>query len=127
MNNENILKTITLSIIYYYSLIKRFSVTEGLINFIYDSITKMWNEYTSDINEDSIDMLCILDDMECDILNVNNSNLYDDITHVIISYFDRGNEINPNMNIIGLYNNYLPGMDITHNQISKIMEFYLCN
>ncbi|MBR5296300.1 MAG: hypothetical protein IKU29_00315 [Parabacteroides sp.] len=87
----------------------------------------MWNEYTSDINEDSIDMLCVLDDMECDILNVNNSNLYEDITHVIISYFDKGNEINPNMNIIGLYNNYLPGMDITHNQISKIIEFYLCN
>jgi hypothetical protein len=60
-----------------------------------------------------------------DVVRTNDSNLFGNITHVIISYLDK-NEPNPNTEVLEIFNhNYLPGLRITHVQISKIIGFYL--
>ena len=120
---ENIIDTLTKSIIYYYSLFKRFDVTDNLISGINYSISQMWSEYMSDIDKDEmIDILCVFMDM----IHVDENNLYENITQAIISYFKNGNMVEGNTEIfeINTYN-YIPGMSITHAQISKIIEFYL--
>ena len=58
MKIENVLDIITHSILYYYSLIKRFEVTDILISGIKYTILQMWNEYMSDIEcEENIDLI----------------------------------------------------------------------
>ncbi len=127
MKIENIIDVITYSVLYYYSLIKRFDITDTLISGVRTSILRMWNEYMSDIeDEEYIDLIGVMYGEHAKILNTNNSNLYKNITHVIISYFDKADVINTEMEVLEIYTyNYLPGMVLTHAQISKIIEFYL--
>ena len=51
MKIENIIDVITYSVLYYYSLIKRFDITDTLISGVKTSILRMWNEYMSDIED----------------------------------------------------------------------------
>lgn len=127
MKIENVINVITYAILYYYSLIKNFDITDNLINGIKKAILQMWEEYMSDIeSEENVDLIGVLSGEHCEILHTNDSNLYENITHVIISYFDKGGEINTEMHILEIFQyNYLPGMVLTHAQISKIIEFYL--
>jgi hypothetical protein len=87
----------------------------------------MWNEYMSDIeDEEYIDLIGVMYGEHAKILNTNDSNLYKNITHVIISYFDKVDVIDTEMEVLEIFTyNYLPGMVLTHAQISKIIEFYL--
>lgn len=122
MKDENIIDILTKSIIYYYSLFKRFDVTDNLICGINDSISKMWIDYTSDIDDKDISIIFTFDEL----MHVNDNNLYGNITQEIISYFTKGNMVESNNEIFTLFTyKYLPGMSITHAQISKIIEFYL--
>ena len=127
MKIENIIDVITYSVLYYYSLIKRFDITDTLISGVKTSILQMWNEYMSDIeDEEYIDLIGVMHGEHAKILNTNDSNLYKNITHVIISYFDKADVIDTEMEVLEIYTyNYLPGMVLTHAQISKIIEFYL--
>lgn len=127
MKIENIIDVITYSVLYYYSLIKRFDITDTLISGVKTSILRMWNEYMSDIeDEEYIDLIGVMYGEHAKILNTNDSNLYKNITHVIISYFDKADVIDTEMEVLEIYTyNYLPGMVLTHAQISKIIEFYL--
>lgn len=127
MKIENIIDVITYSVLYYYSLIKRFDITDTLISGVKTSILRMWNEYMSDIeDEEYIDLIGVMYGEHTKILNTNDSNLYKNITHVIISYFDKADVIDTEMEVLEIFTyNYLPGMVLTHAQISKIIEFYL--
>ena len=127
MKIENLIDIVTHSVLYYYSLIKRFDITDNLISNVRTTILQMWNEYMSDIeDEENIDLIGIMNSSYFELLHTNDSNLYKKITHVIISYFDKGNVINAEMEVFELSTyNYLPGMVLTHAQISKIIEFYL--
>jgi hypothetical protein len=127
MKIENVLDIITHSILYYYSLIKRFEVTDILISGIKYTILQMWNEYMSDIEcEENIDLIGVLSGEDSKILYTNDSNLYKNITDVIISHFDKVDEIDTEMEVLEIFQyNYLPGMALTHAQISNIIEFYL--
>lgn len=127
MKIENIIDVITYSVLYYYSLIKRFDITDTLISGVKTSILRMWNEYMSDIeDEEYIDLIGVMYGEHAKILNTNDSNLYKNITHVIISYFDKADVIDTEMEVLEIFTyNYLPGMVLTHAQISKIIEFYL--
>lgn len=127
MKIENVLDVIVYSILYYYSLIKRFNITDNLISGLRYSITQMWNKYMSDIEtEECIDLIGVMNGDKAEVLKVTDANLFKHITQVIISYFDKSGEFNPEMEILEIFNyNYLPGMGITHAQISKIIEFYL--
>ena len=127
MKIENLIDIVTHSVLYYYSLIKRFDITDNLISNVRTTILQMWNEYMSDIeDEENIDLIGIMNSSYFELLHTNDSNLYKKITHVIISYFDKGNVINAEMEVFELYTyNYLPGIVLTHAQISKIIEFYL--
>ena len=69
MKIENVLDIITHSILYYYSLIKRFEVTDILISGIKYTILQMWNEYMSDIEcEENIDLIGVLPGEDSKIL-----------------------------------------------------------
>ena len=127
MKIENVLDIITHSILYYYSLIKRFEVTDILISGMKYAILQMWNEYMSDIEcEENIDLIGVLSGEDSKILYTNDSNLYKNITDVIISHFDKVDEIDTGMEVLEIFQyNYLPGMVLTHAQISNIIEFYL--
>ena len=127
MKIENIIDVITYSVLYYYSLIKRFDITDTLISGVKTSILRMWNEYMSDIeDEEYIDLIGVMYGEHTEILNTNDSNLYKNITHVIISYFEKSDVLDTEMEVLEIYTyNYLPGMVLTHAQISKIIEFYL--
>ena len=127
MKITNIIDVITHSVLYYYSLIKRFEITDILISGVKECILQMWNEYISDIeDEENIDLIAVLSGEHSEILYTNDANLYKRITHVIISYFEKGNEIGAEMEVLELFQyNYLPGMVLTHAQISRIIEFYL--
>ena len=127
MKIENVLDIITHSILYYYSLIKRFEVTDILISGVKYAILQMWNEYMSDIEcEENIDLIGVLSGEDSRILYTNDSNLYKNITDVIISHFDKVDEIDTEMEVLEIFQyNYLPGMVLTHAQISNIIEFYL--
>lgn len=127
MKIENVIDVITYSVLYYYSLIKRFDITDNLISGVKTSILQMWNEYMSDIeDEECIDLICVMNAENSKLLHTNDSNLYKNITHVIISYFDKGGMLDTEMEVLEIYTyNYLPGMVLTHTQISKIIEFYL--
>ena len=127
MKIENVLDIITHSILYYYSLIKRFEVTDILISGVKYAILQMWNEYMSDIEcEENIDLIGVLPGEDSKILYTNDSNLYKNITDVITSHFDKVYEIDTKMEVLEIFQyNYLPGMALTHAQISNIIEFYL--
>lgn len=127
MKIENVLDIITHSILYYYSLIKRFEVTDILISGVKYAILQMWNEYMSDIEcEENIDLIGVLPGEDSKILYTNDSNLYKNITDVITSHFDKVHEIDTKMEVLEIFQyNYLPGMALTHAQISNIIEFYL--
>lgn len=127
MKIENVLDIITHSILYYYSLIKRFEITDILISGVKYAILQMWNEYMSDIEcEENIDLIGVLSGEDSKILYTNDSNLYKNITDVIISHFDKVHEIDTKMEVLEIFQyNYLPGMALTHAQISNIIEFYL--
>ena len=127
MKIENVLDIITHSILYYYSLIKRFEVTDILISGVKYAILQMWNEYMSDIEcEENIDLIGVLSGEDSKILYTNDSNLYKNITDVITSHFDKVHEIDTKMEVLEIFQyNYLPGMALTHAQISNIIEFYL--
>lgn len=114
------------SILYYYSLIRRFDITDTLIAGIRFAVTQLWNQYMSDIEtEESIDLIGVMSGTESDVFRTTDSNLFRNITHVIISYLDK-NDLDPSMDVLEIFNyNYLPGMRITHAQISRIIEFYL--
>ena len=124
---ENVLDVITYSVLYYYSLIRKFEVTDILISGIKYTILQMWNEYMSDIEcEENIDLIGVMSGEDSKIFYTTDSNLYNNITHVIISYFDKSHEFDATMDVLEIYQyNYLPGMVLTHEQISKIVEFYL--
>ena len=127
MKIENLIDIVTYSVLYYYSLINEFNITDNLISGLKTSILQLWNEYMSDIeDEESIDLIGVLYDEHTTILYTNDSNLFGNITHVITSYFDNGGTVDTKMEVLELYtHNYLPGMVLTHAQISKIIEFYL--
>lgn len=127
MKIENIIDVITYSVLYYYSLIKRFNITDTLISGVKNSILLMWEEYMSDVeDEENIDLIGVMFNEHSEILYAKDTNLFEKITHVIISYFDKGNDIDTNMDILEIYQYpYLPGMVLNHAQISKIVEFYL--
>lgn len=114
------------SILYYYSLIRRFDITDTLIAGIRFAVTQLWKQYMSDIEtEESIDLIGVMSGTESDVFRTTDSNLFRNITHVIISYLDK-NDLDPSMDVLEIFNyNYLPGMRITHAQISRIIEFYL--
>lgn len=127
MKIENIINTITYSVLYYYSLIKKINITDNLINGVGNVILQMWREYMSDIySEEDIDLIGVFSGEHSVLLHTNDSNLYGNITDVIISYFERCDEIKTEMIVFEIFQyNYLPGMILTHAQISKIIEFYL--
>lgn len=127
MKIDNLLDVITYSIISYYSLIRKFETTSILISGIRYCIRQMWNKYMSDIEaEEDIDFIGVLSGTDSVLLSTNDPNLYKNITYVIISYFDRNGLINNGYGILEIFqSNYLPGMIITHSQISNMMEFYL--
>jgi hypothetical protein len=81
----------------------------------------------SDIEcEENIDLIGVLSGEDSKILYTNDSNLYKNITDVIISHFDKVDEIDTEMEVLEIFQyNYLPGMVLTHAQISNIIEFYL--
>lgn len=114
------------SILYYYSLIRRFDITDTLIAGIRFAVTQLWKQYMSDIEtEESIDLIGVMSGTGSDVFRTTDSNLFRNITHVIISYLDK-NDLDPSMDVLEIFNyNYLPGMRITHAQISRIIEFYL--
>ena len=127
MKMTDIIDIITYSVIYYYSLIKKFDITDNLISGVKVAILQMWNEYMSDIeDEENIDLIGLFSGKYSVVLKTNDANLYKYITHVIISYFDKADVIDTEMEVLEIYTyNYLPGMVLTHAQISKIIEFYL--
>ena len=127
MKIDNLLDVITYSIISYYSLIRKFETTNILISGIRYCIRQMWNKYMSDIEaEEDIDFIGVLSGTDSVLLSANDPNLYKNITYVIISYFDRNGLINNGYGILEIFqSDYLPGMIITHSQISNMMEFYL--
>lgn len=127
MKMTDVIDAITYSIIYYYSLIHKFKITDILISGVRKSILQMWNEYMSDIeDEENIDLIGVLCGEHSEIIHANDDNLYKHITDVIISYFDKGNDFYYEMEVLTIFHyNYLPGMTLTHAQISRIIEFYL--
>jgi hypothetical protein len=123
---DDAMDIIVSSILYYYSLIRRFDITDTLIAGIRFAVTQLWKQYMSDIEtEENIDLIGVMSGTESDVFKINDSNLFRNITHVIISYLDK-NDLDPSMDVLEIFNyNYLPGMRITHAQISRIIEFYL--
>ena len=127
MKITSIIDVITYSVLYYYSLIKRFDITDNLISGVRIAILQMWEEYMSDIeDEENIDLIGVFSGKHAAVLKTNDANLYKNITHVIISYFENNKTLDTEMEVFELFqNNYLPGMVLTHAQISRIIEFYL--
>lgn len=126
MKLDDVMDVIVSSILYYYSLIRRFNITDTLIDGIRYGVTQLWKQYMSDIEtEENIDLIGVMCGPESDVFKINDSNLFRNITHVIISYLDK-NDLTQGTEVLEIFNyNYLPGMRITHAQISKIMDFYL--
>lgn len=126
MKLDDVMDVIVGSILYYYSLIRRFDITDTLIDGIRYGVTQLWKQYMSDIEtEEYIDLIGVMSGPESDVFKINDSNLFGNITHVIISYLDK-NDLTQGTEVLEIFNyNYLPGMRITHAQISKIMDFYL--
>lgn len=126
MKLDDVMDVIVGSILYYYSLIRRFDITDTLIDGIRYGVTQLWKQYMSDIEtEEYIDLIGVMSGPESDVFKINDSNLFRNITHVIISYLDK-NDLTQGTEVLEIFNyNYLPGMRITHAQISKIMDFYL--
>lgn len=128
MKFENLINVITYSILYYYSLIRKYDITDGLISDVKSTLRRMWNEYMSDIyDEENIDLIGVMRGEYSAVISVNkSSNLFRDITYVITSYFDRVDFVDTEMEVIEVFTyNHIPGMVLTHSQISKIIEFYL--
>jgi hypothetical protein len=127
MKIEDIINVITHSVLYYCSLIRKFDITDKLISGVEDAICRMWYEFMSDVDtEENIDLIGVMDGDYSDVFKTNDSNLYGNITHVITSYFDKVKKQDPSIVVIEIYNfNYLPGLKITHSQISSIVGFYL--
>lgn len=124
---ENAVDVITYSVIYYYSLIKRFEVTDILISGVRHVILQMWDEWMSDVEcEENVDLIGVLCGEYARVFSMNDSNLYRNITDVLISYIDIVDHVDPSEEIFEIFQyNYLPGMVLTHAQISNIVEFYL--
>ena len=81
----------------------------------------------SDIeDEENIDLIGLFSGKYSAVLKTNDANLYKYITHVIISYFKNNKTIDTSMEVFEIFQyDYLPGMVLTHAQISRIIEFYL--
>ena len=127
MKIENIIDLIVETVLFYYSLIKPLVITEKLKNDVKSTILQMWAEYVGeDIIEEDIDIIGIMEGEYAKTFSIYESNLYLRITHVIISYFDKENTIDPNAEIIEIFcKPYIPGMVITHTQIINTVDFYL--
>lgn len=127
MKIENIIDLIVETVLFYYSLIKPLKVTNRLRDGVKSTILQMWADYVGeDIIEEDIDIIGIMEGEYAKTFSIYESNLYLRITHVIISYFDKENAVDPNMEIIEIFcKPYIPGMTITHTQIINIIGFYL--
>lgn len=125
MKIRDIIFHVTDIILCYYSLIRRFTITENLRLNVSRTIIDMWENYLCDISCDNIDSIDVLEGIYSKRYDNLNIDLFHEITYEIISYFDNDGILLPNMSILSINDVPFSGITLTHEIISNIIEFYL--
>lgn len=125
MKIRDVIFPVTDIVLYYYSLIHKFKITENLRLNVSRTIIDMWENYLCDISYDNIDSIDVLEGIHSKRYDNLNIDMFDEITYEIISYIDNGGLLLPNMSILSINDVPFSGITLTHEIISNIIEFYL--